>query len=83
MTAPFPGEAVVPTPAQVQALDAVLEFASVLSVESAALIAAAASADMAGTEARLWTCRRTLTAAITSWREAVPRSSPADGSSPQ
>jgi hypothetical protein len=68
-----------PTDAQIQAFDAVLELASVLSVESAALIAASASADIAATEARLWTCRRTLAAAIVSWREAIPGSSPNEG----
>jgi hypothetical protein len=60
------------TDAELLACDAVLDCASLLSVESAALIAAAASADLAATEARLWTCRRALTMAITSWREAVP-----------
>jgi hypothetical protein len=61
-----------PTNAQLMACDAVLECASALSTESAALIAAAANADLAATEARLWTCRRALTMAVTSWREAVP-----------
>lgn len=72
-----------PSDAQIQAFDAVLELASMLSVESAALIAASASADIAATEARLWTCRQTLAAAITSWREAVPRSSPEHRDAPQ
>jgi hypothetical protein len=72
-----------PSDAQIQAFDAVLELASMLSVESAALIAASASGDIAATEARLWTCRRTLAAAITSWREAVPRSSSDQGGTPQ
>lgn len=58
--------------AQLIACDAVVDFASILCGESAALLAAAASADVAATEARLWTCRRTLAAAIESWREAVP-----------
>ncbi|CAJ0867533.1 hypothetical protein AMST5_01963 [freshwater sediment metagenome] len=65
--------------AELLACDAVLECASALSVESAALIAASAGADLAGVEARLWTCRRVLTAAITSWREAVPTGSSNDG----
>lgn len=58
--------------AQLIACDAVVDFASVLCSESAALLAAAASADVAAVEARLWTCRRALTAAISTWREAVP-----------
>lgn len=61
------------TDAELLACDAVLECASALSIESAALIAASASADIAAVEARLWTCRRVLTTAITSWREAVPQ----------
>ena len=68
-----------PSAAQLMACDAVIEFSSLLSVESAALIAAAASADIAAVEARLWTCRRVLTAAITSWREAVPAGSSNEG----
>lgn len=62
----------VASEAELIALDVVVDFASALCGESAALLAAAASADVAATEARLWTCRRTLSAAIESWREAVP-----------
>ena len=58
--------------AELIALDAVIDFAGVLCQQSAALLAAAASADLAATEAHLWTCKRVLTAAIASWREAVP-----------
>ncbi len=56
--------------ARLIAADAVLEYASIMNAETAALIAAAASGDPAAIEARLWTCRRTLTAAILAWREA-------------
>lgn len=78
MNAPFTQEVrgvantATPTDAQFLALDAVLESASMLCIESAALIAAAAGADIAATEARLWTCRRVLTAAVASWREVIP-----------
>lgn len=58
--------------AELLSLDAVVDFAGELCQQAAALLAAAASADLPATEARLWTCRRVLTAAITSWREAVP-----------
>ena len=54
------------------ACDAVLEIASALIPILTALIAAAACADVAEVEARLWEMRRLLTAAIVSWREAVP-----------
>lgn len=62
----------VASEAELIALGGVTEFAAVLCRESAALLAAAASADVVATEVRLWTCRRTLVAAILSWREAVP-----------
>ncbi len=58
---------------QLLAADAVLEYASRLNAEVAALIAASSVADPAEIEARLWTCRKTLAAAIKSWREAIPR----------
>ena len=59
--------------AQLLAADAVLEYASLLNAECAALIAAAAAGDAAEIEARLWMARRTLQAAIKTWREACPR----------
>ncbi|MFO1101318.1 MAG: hypothetical protein U1E20_00260 [Methylocystis sp.] len=65
-------EAAQPTAAQLLACDALVEFASVMCVESAALLAAAAAADVPAVEARLWTSRRALTTAIQSWRESVP-----------
>lgn len=61
------------TEAEFLAIDAVLEYACVLNGEAAALIAAASSGQSAEIEARLWTCRRILTAAIEAWREAAPR----------
>lgn len=64
-----------PTDAQLIACDAIVEFASIMCAESAALLAAAAAADVPAIEARLWTSRRTLTTAIQSWREAVPADS--------
>ncbi|MGE4172606.1 MAG: hypothetical protein AB7F41_09015 [Methylocystis sp.] len=68
----IPSAAAQPTDAQLIACDAIVEFASILCGESAALLAAAAAADVAAVEARLWTSRRTLTTAIHSWRESVP-----------
>ncbi|WP_292530588.1 hypothetical protein [Methylocystis sp.] len=61
-----------PTEAQLIACDAIVEFASIMCAESAALLAAAAAADVPAIEACLWTSRRTLTATIKSWRESVP-----------
>lgn len=74
MTAHFALNAVAnaPTDAQLLACDAVLEYASLLSSQSAALIAAAAMADIGGVEAGLWACRHIFAAAAQSWREAVP-----------
>lgn len=60
--------------AELLACDAVTEGAGLLLQQSAALLAAASAGDLVETEARLWTCRRVLTTAITSWREAVPQS---------
>ena len=60
------------TEAQTLACDAVLECASLLATQSAALVAASAMADMAAVEACLWACKHILTTAITNWREAVP-----------
>lgn len=57
---------------QLIACDAIVEFAGILCCESAALLAASAACDVSAVEARLWTCRRVLTAAIATWREAVP-----------
>lgn len=58
--------------AEVIACDAVAECAARLSTEALRLFDAASQADVAETEARLWTCRRLLTVAIKTWREIVP-----------
>jgi hypothetical protein len=61
-----------PTDRQLIALDFVGEVAATLCQLSTALVAATACADAAAVEVRLWELRRALTAAIASWREAVP-----------
>lgn len=61
-----------PTDAELLALDFVNEIAATFCSLSAALVAATARADVAATEAALWSMRRALTAAIVSWREAIP-----------
>lgn len=58
--------------AELLAADIVREFAFVLAREADALLTAAEDANTPEVEARLWTCRRCLSVAITSWREAVP-----------
>lgn len=58
--------------AELIASDIVREFAIVLSREADALLSAAEDANTPAIEARLWTCRRCLSVAIASWREAVP-----------
>lgn len=69
----IPNEATtVQTDPELLAFDAVLECASELSMQAAALIAAASSCDEAATEARLWMCRRVIKTAAISWRAAVP-----------
>lgn len=61
-----------PSDAHLIACDFVCDIATNLCLVSAALVAAASSADLAGVEARLWQARRCLTEAIRAWREAVP-----------
>jgi hypothetical protein len=58
--------------AELLAADIVREFAFVLSREADALLSAAEDANTPQVEARLWSCRRCLSVAIKSWREAVP-----------
>ncbi|ARN80921.1 hypothetical protein [Methylocystis bryophila] len=70
----------VASEAELIALDGIVEFASVLCMQSTALLAAAATSDVLATGERLLTCHRALTAAIACWREADPALSSNEGS---
>ncbi len=58
--------------AELIALDGVAEFARSMIDTTISLFEDACAADVVGVEAGLWRVRRILTAAINTWREAVP-----------